>query len=594
MLSQFVAVAAENSTSSHFEPPSVSFDNGLVEISALTTLIGSSAAASLVLGSRGPTGLAWAATSAFCTIAVVKACISGAIPGWLQETIGVRSSASDLAVGLQLDLGSNSYGAKRVRKTLDRPIAIQCRGDIGNETSSSMKDLGSDVYAFDYSTSAMLNRVPETEPGQLTRVFAYARYNFVRKHSTGIQMGATCLSFLKLTESYILWRNNSEMLAMVTSIPWFYFVIAAIVEEVIELRRAANPETMLGPIDILSGTVPAVGRPGSSRKIIIGAAQNPRHALRWTIMWSVGAIICTSSTLMTYLLLGKQSTEVVLVWVGFQALWMALRLLVHHLVEPYDPVESRQLADQSLSSLSPDMKMRVLRLAMALSKYQASIHPRGDYSYLYDCFTASDIPPLLAQHASVYPTNNFTSSGASLASIRVSIKAVIGDTTLSSATWISGSKPIPMDLYDSCVVVFNIGTKDNLSSDISLPSYSSSHLAVPAVRVLSGKTVGPSLPTDPEKDATIHFVPKGSSNIGFGLTWLYWIPLDSGGWLFVSTAEDSLDVRGRQVGCLMTDGEVTEQLSAGRLNIGFSHVDDVKAALEMSKRGFMDIRRILE
>ncbi|CAA7263384.1 unnamed protein product [Cyclocybe aegerita] len=594
MLSQFVAVAAENSTSSHFEPPSLSFDNGLVEISALTTLIGSSAAASLVLGSRGPAGLAWAATSAFCVIAVVKGCLSGAIPGWLQETIGVRSSASDLAVGLQLDLGSNSYGAKRVRKTLDRPIAIQCQGDIGNENSSSMKDLGSDVYAFDYSTSAMLNRVPETEPGQLTRAFAYARYNFVRKHSTGIQMGTISLSFLKLTESYILWRNNSEMLAMVTSIPWFYFFVAAFVEEVIELRRAANPETTLGPIDILSGTVPAVGRPGSNRKIIIGAAQNPRHALRWTIMWSIGAIICTSSTLMTYLLLGKQSTEVVLVWVGFQALWMVLRLLVHHLIEPDDPVESRQLADQSLSSLSPDMKMRVLKLAMALSKYQASIHPRGDYSYPYDCFTASDIPALIAQHSSVYPTDNLTFSDASLASIQTSIKAVIGDTTLSSATWISGSKPTPMDLYDSCVVVFNIGTKYNLSSDISLPSYSSSVLAIPAVRVLSGKTVGPSLPTDPEKDTTIHFVPKGSSNAGFGLSWLYWIPLDSGDWLFVHTPEDSLDVRGRQVGRLMTDGEVTEQLSAGRLNIGFSHVDDVKAALEMSKRGFMDIRRILE
>jgi hypothetical protein len=40
-------------------------------------------------------------------------------------------------VGLPLDLGSNSHNSKRVRKRLDRAIAIQCRGDIGNKDSPS-------------------------------------------------------------------------------------------------------------------------------------------------------------------------------------------------------------------------------------------------------------------------------------------------------------------------------------------------------------------------------------------------------------------------------------------------------------------------
>ena len=132
----FVLVsAADGNATSSLALPSVSFDNGLVEVSTLTALISSSAAASLALGSRGPSGLAWAATSAFGIIAVVKACLSAATPGWLRETIGVRSSASDLAVGLPLDLGSNSHNSKRVRRTLDRPIAIQCRGDFGKMNS---------------------------------------------------------------------------------------------------------------------------------------------------------------------------------------------------------------------------------------------------------------------------------------------------------------------------------------------------------------------------------------------------------------------------------------------------------------------------
>jgi hypothetical protein len=41
-----------------------------------------------------------------------------------------------LAVGLPLDLGSKSNNSKRVRRTLDRPIAIQCRGENGNKNSS--------------------------------------------------------------------------------------------------------------------------------------------------------------------------------------------------------------------------------------------------------------------------------------------------------------------------------------------------------------------------------------------------------------------------------------------------------------------------
>ncbi len=151
-----VSSFTELMSNSSFSLSSISFDNGFVEITALTTLISSSAAASLALGSRGPSGLAWAATSAFGIIAVVKACLSAAAPGWLRETIGVRSSASDLAVGLPLDLGSDSSNSRRVRKTLDRPIAIQCRGDIGDKGHPSRVSL-SDLH-LSYLSPTHLHR----------------------------------------------------------------------------------------------------------------------------------------------------------------------------------------------------------------------------------------------------------------------------------------------------------------------------------------------------------------------------------------------------------------------------------------------------
>jgi len=290
---------------------------------------------------------------------------------------------------------------------------------------------------------------------------------------------------------------------------------------------------------------------------------------------------------------GRQSREVILMWVEFQAVWMVIRLSVYHLIDPDDPVAHRQLVDKTLSSLSDDMKGRVLRLNMALSKYQIYSHPRGDYSYRHDCFMASDVPPFLAQHAFAYSTNN---PDEDLSSIQVSIKAVIGDTTLSSAMWISGSTPTFMDLYDSCVVIFNTETNGQHSNiDPSSSSSSESLLAIPAVRVLGATGAsGQSLPADAEQAVTAQFQPKGNPNLGYasGISWLYWIPLDSGHWLFMSTLEGSLDICRTQVGRVMSDAEVTEQLAAGRWMIGLQHVEDVKAALDVSRCGFRDLQNI--
>jgi hypothetical protein len=85
---------------------SLKIGTGLIEIAALTTLIGSSTAESMVLGDKAGPGVAWASMSALGSLSVIKGCIAGASPNWLRETLGVRSAISDAALGLKLDLRS--------------------------------------------------------------------------------------------------------------------------------------------------------------------------------------------------------------------------------------------------------------------------------------------------------------------------------------------------------------------------------------------------------------------------------------------------------------------------------------------------------
>ena len=107
----------------------VKLGSGLVEIAALTALIGSATAESLTLGNKGAPGLAWAASSTFGALSVVKACVAGATPGWLRDSLGVRNTTTDLAIGLSFDLESRYKDREDMaRKNLGDPIGVMCEG----------------------------------------------------------------------------------------------------------------------------------------------------------------------------------------------------------------------------------------------------------------------------------------------------------------------------------------------------------------------------------------------------------------------------------------------------------------------------------
>ena len=91
---------------------SLDFGGGLIEIAALTSLIGSTTAESLALGNRGAAGLLWGAMSMFGALSVIKACIAAATPANLCETFGVRSKETDAALGMALTLNNKELRSR--------------------------------------------------------------------------------------------------------------------------------------------------------------------------------------------------------------------------------------------------------------------------------------------------------------------------------------------------------------------------------------------------------------------------------------------------------------------------------------------------
>ena len=102
-----------NLTSSNPTLSSLNLGGGLIEIAALTALIGSITVQSLMLGNKGTAGLVWGTMSIFGALSVIKACLSATTPGWLRETLGVRTSDIDAALGLTLDLDTRGFRSKK-------------------------------------------------------------------------------------------------------------------------------------------------------------------------------------------------------------------------------------------------------------------------------------------------------------------------------------------------------------------------------------------------------------------------------------------------------------------------------------------------
>jgi hypothetical protein len=436
--------------------------------------------------------------------------------------------------------------------------------------------------------------------------------------------------------------------------------------EIHDIITSRHPVEIDGHLDLIaSSSIPTTKRVlGGPRKVVLGASPNPRtSSLWWKFFWIVTGTLQTLSIVLSYFLLGQQKTEFVFTWAGFQLFWLVARILIFNLTENTHPMADRPMKGSKLEALSPSMKLRVMNLVLGVGQYQAHMHPRSWDGYLDDSFSTRQIARLLTSEnmSEVYPvptsSTSFNNSSSSLSissektlplpksaaasrTIKVNVLAVIGDTALSSAAWMLGnSEYSPMDLYDSCIVVFEVTSSSfpfpNFPSSSSTTLHPSSSslgtfdteklspipvphpqtqtriLAIPSARVSSAR---PQWFSSGGEDALEPlFMPRGAGSQmnPNEKTWIYWVPCAFDGeeeqrWLQIklspnaaspapsfSSAPKVDSVLGHQLAEVLDDTQLSGILGAGRLNISLRNAQEVREVVDLSRRASEGLRAFL-
>jgi len=492
-----------------------------------------------------------------------------------------------------------------------------------------------DLYALDSTTSIMLSELSSTPSADSLLIHTHYPYAFYRPHHLRLQIAVLALSLLKSLEIYTLFLLGGTVVGIVSGVPFLFAFLSGVCLEIHDIITSRRPVEIDGHLDLVTASpLPTTKRLGGPRKVILGASPNPRtSSLWWKFFWIVTGTLQTVSIVLSYFLLGQQKTEFVFTWAGFQLFWLVTRTLIFNLTENTHPMAGRPMKGSRLEALSPSMKLRVANLVLGVGQYQAHVHPRNWDVYLDDSFSTRQIARLLAPEnmSEAYPLppartsgTNFSdslrtpsvssfstsslssSSTSSLSSstsflptisektmslpmssaaprtIKVNILAVIGDTTLSSAAWMLGnSEYSPMDLYDSCIVVFEV-TSSSIPSPI-FPSSSSTTLyppsnspgtfdteklfpipipaqtrtqtrilAIPAARVFSARSqwfdIVAAQSSGGEDALEPLFMPRGAGSqvTTDEKTWIYWVPCafdgEEGKWLQIKSSPSALPV----------------------------------------------------
>ncbi|KAK5016045.1 hypothetical protein LTR39_002289, partial [Cryomyces antarcticus] len=157
----------------------ITIGSGLVEIAALTALIGSSTAESLVLGDRGAAGLCWAAMSAFGSVHLVKACVAASTPSWLRDTMGVRNARSDAAIGHSLNLARKMRGTKSIGEAIGISAQYEKSSMVHKESAQDepgpQVHITEDIYALEPATAEALRACPTLKKDSALQSFVYVR-----------------------------------------------------------------------------------------------------------------------------------------------------------------------------------------------------------------------------------------------------------------------------------------------------------------------------------------------------------------------------------------------------------------------------------
>lgn len=433
--------------------------------------------------------------------------------------------------------------------------------------------LSQDVYAFDQSTTSLLELVPGSSRKEPLQVHVLVPGGLQQERAAQMVWRdwiGILASLIKLLEVTIYWKHKAFQLCLVSGCCWIFFLCISMLLQAIGLSREYSERVRECEVDILAGNLPTPVKAGGSFKLLLGAPQNVRHSRLWRAAWAMGSLVSTASVLAVYMLLGSQDRKVITEWIGFQLVWLVLRSAFYHWAEGTNRVTHNPiLLQKPWKDLDPDLRARVRGLVQALSLYQMHVHPRCLYCYEEDARTINNGYALMPE----FPLSE--AEGSCSEPVTVFISAVIGDTLLSSACFITGSDVATLDLYDTCVVIVKI--KD-------------AEIAIPAARVVTAPP--PARVADVETASELLTAPRGSTNLGKRfLTWWYWIPCGEDLWLELQTTD--MQILGERRARILSGEQVTKHLSSGKFYISFSEVSQIAKTVTYSRMAFKAMQTLV-
>ncbi|KAI4941640.1 hypothetical protein J4E91_010671 [Alternaria rosae] len=444
-----------------------------------------------------------------------------------------------------------------------------------------------DVYAFDEWTAGPLRSCAVAQPGEHLQAHVYMRdhyWEIAQRSQTRDDWIVTFATLLKVVEMHLLYYFGSRRVFLVTGAIWAYTFLSAIILQWFHVGRATTAGEQPTHFDVVSGSLPTPQVIGGERRVLFGIPVNLRKGRAWQVFWILGAVVCVTSLLGTYAILSNEPTICFRIWLGFQVIWLALRSIFFHFAQQVDDMKHIITPTITDENRPPESSLRLLGLAVGVSKHQILNHPRGVLSYANDAQDPVAIRKLLSD-ANLEYTKHFElpTRGNPGPELNITVVAVIGDTLLSSVAWLMGSPLTGMDLYDSCILAVRVSGTTQL---------------IPSCRVLSGRITSEQVP-DPETTLPSNFRPKGAANEGHNISWRYWIPCDEKKWLWYSTpwattTKDDLGITGTKKMTVTTGDDITKELLSGTLQISMSDVQAVEDAIAQSAKAATILRNMLK
>jgi hypothetical protein len=424
---------------------------------------------------------------------------------------------------------------------------------------------------FNQRTAHVLNAFSACQPGEGLKIHSFVQdpyHKEITLRNVRNDWLYLIASTAKLAEVGLLWSYGGYLLATVTFATWLFFTLAAINLLVYGYSLERSNSNVASEVDFIAGTLPTPAKVGGERKVVLGIPSHPSGHLIWKLFWTFGSIVMAASVIASYVALGQSpDSRIFAIWTGFQILWLVLRSVFYHIVEDREQPYLTNLQGIPWSKAGIQQRARVRQLVFALAKYQQQIHPRGSWSYKEEMEGIETFENMQMEYHLPPSTPS--------ASIPITIHGIVGDPTLTSVSWLFGSKRGGFDMYDTCVVLFDL---------------KETTIAIPAVRVLSGWR--PNAITDPEPGHETDRPLRGSSNTGEGIEWWYWIPCVDGRWLYFRS--ENMKSKGPRRAAVVSDEQITESLARGDLFISMQHVDEIKETLGLSRMASEYLLELLE